>query len=74
MRLGLTSRHPPGLKELQRLGCANCKAVFSSLQVVKVNDKQLCIWCAGHPEKMPSTSFRKLSRLAVYTRSGYKDR
>jgi hypothetical protein len=65
MRVGPTSNHLSGLKELQRLPCANCKAEFSSLQVVNINDKQLCIWCAGHPRKMPSRSFTRPSQLAA---------
>ena len=51
MRLGPTFKHPPRLTEPQRLSCSKCKAEFSSLQVIKINDKQLCIWCAGHPGK-----------------------
>jgi hypothetical protein len=62
MRLGPTSNHPPRLIEQQRLSCAKCKVEFIILQMIKINDKQLCIWCAGHPEKMLATA------LAVNTR------
>ena len=74
MRLGPTSNYPAGLKELQRLPCANCKADFLSLQMVNINDKQLCIWCAGHPAEMPSRSFTRPNQLAGSTRRVvYKD-
>jgi len=56
MRLGPTFKRPPRLTEPQRLSCSKCKAEFSSLQVIKINDKQLCIWCAAHPTGKPSAS------------------
>jgi len=75
MRLGPTSKQPLGLKELQRLSCSNCKAEFSSLQVVNINGKQLCVWCAGHPETVPSRSFTRPGQLASSARRVvYKDR
>jgi hypothetical protein len=57
MRLGPTSSHPPRLVEQQRLSCAKCKVEFIILQMIKINDKQLCIWCAGHPGNTPTRAF-----------------
>jgi hypothetical protein len=36
--------------------------------VIKINDKQLCIWCAGHPERMSSRAFTVNSRPTVSKR------
>lgn len=75
MRLGPTLSHPPGLTEHQRLSCAKCRAEFIILQMVKINDKQLCIWCAGHPGNMPTRAFTMNSRPTVSKRRVvYKDR
>ncbi len=74
MRLGPTSSHPPRLTEHQSLSCSKCKADFIILQVIKINDKQLCIWCAGHPGTMPSRSFTLISKPRVSKRRiVYKD-
>jgi hypothetical protein len=56
MRLGPT-KHPPGLEPQQKLRCSKCRAHFVSYQVIKINGKQLCVWCAGHPEQPPIKSF-----------------
>jgi hypothetical protein len=56
MRLRPT-RRPPGLEPQQRLACSKCKAHFVSYQMIKINDKQLCVWCAGHPEGPPVKTF-----------------
>ena len=68
MRLGPTFNEPPRLTEHRRLFCCNCKAEFSSLQVIKINDKQLCIWCAGHPGATPCRSFTLVSQTRVSKR------
>jgi hypothetical protein len=68
MRLGPTSNRPPRRIEQQRLACAKCKAAFPSLQMVKINGKQLCIWCAGRSEKMPTRSFTMTSQTTVRKR------
>jgi hypothetical protein len=52
MRLGPISNHRSRLTEEQKLSCVKCKVEFIILQMIKINDMQLCIWCAGHPEKM----------------------
>jgi hypothetical protein len=66
MRLGPTSNRPPRLTEQQKLSCSNCNAEFASLQIIKINDKQLCIWCAGHPKvAMPLWTLTKVSQPAV---------
>ena len=57
MRQGPTFTRPPRLTEHQRLSCSNCNAEFSGLQVIKINDRQLCIWCAGHPRETLTKSF-----------------
>jgi hypothetical protein len=68
MRLGPTSNRAPHLIEQQRLSCAQCKAEFIVLQLIKINDKQLCIWCAGHSEKAPTKSFTMTSQATVRKR------
>jgi formylmethanofuran dehydrogenase subunit E len=66
MRLGPTFTHHPKLEKQRRLSCSKCKAEFIVLQLIKINDKQLCIWCAGHPITELSRSFT----LASKTRTG----
>jgi hypothetical protein len=39
------------------LSCGKCKAEFSGLQVIIINGRQLCIWCAGHPGKPSVRAF-----------------
>jgi hypothetical protein len=57
MRLGPALTQRPALEEHRRVSCSKCKAEFSGLQMIKINDKQLCIWCAGHPGITPLRSF-----------------
>jgi hypothetical protein len=57
MRLGPTLAQRPALEKHRRVSCSKCKVEFSGLQVIKINDKQLCIWCAGHPGIAPTKSF-----------------
>ena len=66
MRLGPTLNHRRGLEKQQRLSCSKCKAEFIVLQLIKINEKQLCIWCAGHPVTELSRSFTLVSK----TRTG----
>jgi hypothetical protein len=62
MRLGPTLNRPTAPTEQHRLCCSKCSAEFSSLQMIKINDRQLCIWCAGHPGHMPNRSFTLTSQ------------
>lgn len=57
MRLGPTSNRQPRPPKHERPSCSKCKTAFSSFQVIKINNKQLCIWCAGHPVDISSRSF-----------------
>jgi hypothetical protein len=57
MRLGPTLNPRLELKKQQRLSCSKCKADFIVLQLIKINEQQLCIWCAGHPVIELSRSF-----------------
>ncbi len=66
-RLGPTNRHT-GLEPQQRLPCSKCKAHFVSYQVIRINGKQLCIWCAGHSVKLQSRAFTVHSSSAAYKR------
>jgi hypothetical protein len=52
MRLGPTFHRHTGPEQQPQHQCSKCKVEFPILQMVKINDKQLCIWCAGHPEGM----------------------
>ena len=57
MRLGPTTNRQPRSPKHERPSCSKCKVAFSSFQVIKINNKQLCIWCAGHPVDVSSRSF-----------------
>ena len=68
MRLGPTLTQRPALKEHRRVSCSKCKVEFSGLQMIKINDKQLCIWCAGHSVGLQSRAFTVHSSSSA----GYK--
>jgi len=57
MRLGPTSNRQTRFPKYERPLCSKCKTAFSSFQVIKINDRQLCIWCAGHPVDVPGKAF-----------------
>ncbi len=70
MRLGPTFHRRPDLEQQRQHHCSKCKAYFSSLQVIKINDKQLCIWCAGHPVTELSRSFTLVSKTKARRTAG----
>jgi hypothetical protein len=73
MRLGPTLHQTPDLQQQRQHRCSKCNAEFSSLQVIKINDKQLCIWCAGHPEKMSTRALTVNTRPMSKRRVVYKN-